>query len=222
MQSHQLLGGAGGHRHRHRGVERQPRQRLWRDACESLAFYWDNNIPIYGSGLTVAEACAGLPGSTTATPLPSSPLAFGPSTAWVTDEEPGACYFYDHKDEIRHRERDGGRSTSWRWSCNIWRSGCLPPRPNRYRSSASCAAGADIVTGVQSHVPQAQEPYGLLDDGGPGMISYGLGNLFDQMWSWETRTELMAFSHHLCGALCSTQKFDGGVEDYAQPRWADA
>jgi hypothetical protein len=47
--------------------------------------------------------------------------------------------------------------------------------------------------GVQSHVPQAQEPYGVGDQGGSGLISYGLGNLFfDQMWSWETWTELAA------------------------------
>ena len=53
------------------------------------------------------------------------------------------------------------------------------------------AAGAQIVTGVQSHVPQAMEPYGAQEPGGNGIIVYGLGNLyFDQMWSWAVRTEL--------------------------------
>jgi poly-gamma-glutamate synthesis protein (capsule biosynthesis protein) len=83
------------------------------------------------------------------------------------------------------------------------------------------AAGAQIVTGVQSHVPQAQEPYGHLDAGGPGMISYGLGNFFfDQMWSWETRTQLYARHAIYDGRLISTEILTGVLEGYAQPRWA--
>ena len=70
-------------------------------ARESLKFYHDHNIPIYGSGLTVDEACAPLRwedhGNTFAF---VAVLAFGPETAWVTEEEPGACYYYDHKERI--------------------------------------------------------------------------------------------------------------------------
>jgi len=59
-------------------------------------------------------------------------------------------------------------------------------------------AGADIVSGVQSHVPQAMEPYGVADKGGPGFIAYGLGNLFfDQMFSQPTRDELYLRYNHL-------------------------
>ena len=80
--------------------------------------------------------------------------------------------------------------------------------------------GADIVTGVQSHVPQAMEPYGGTPEG-PGIIAYGLGNLFfDQMWSWETRTELYARHTIYAGRLLNTEILTGVLEDYAQPRWA--
>jgi poly-gamma-glutamate synthesis protein (capsule biosynthesis protein) len=95
----------------------------------------------------------------------------------------------------------------------------LPDQVVEFR--ALRAAGAQIVTGVQSHVPQAQEPYGAFDPGGPGMISYGLGNLFfDQMWSWETRTELMARHTIYEGRVLSTEILTAVLEEYAQPRWA--
>jgi poly-gamma-glutamate synthesis protein (capsule biosynthesis protein) len=82
-------------------------------------------------------------------------------------------------------------------------------------------AGADIVTGVMSHVPQAQEPYGPGDVGGNGMITYGLGNLFfDQMWSWQTRTELAARHTLYDGRLINTELLTMVLEDFAQPRWA--
>ena len=83
------------------------------------------------------------------------------------------------------------------------------------------AAGADIVTGVQSHVPQAMEPYGEDDLGGPGIIVYGLGNLFfDQMWSWETRTGLIARHTIYDGHVINTEILTTVLEDFAQPRWA--
>jgi poly-gamma-glutamate capsule biosynthesis protein CapA/YwtB (metallophosphatase superfamily) len=85
------------------------------------------------------------------------------------------------------------------------------------------AAGADIVTGVQSHVPQAWEPYASGDDGGAGIIVYGLGNLFfDQMWSWETRTGLIARHTIYDGRLINSEVLTTVLEDYAQPRWAGA
>ena len=65
------------------------------------------------------------------------------------------------------------------------------------------------------------EPYGNGDAGGPGIIVYGLGNLFfDQMWSWETRTELYARHTIYQGQVISTEILTGILEDFAQPRWA--
>jgi murein DD-endopeptidase MepM/ murein hydrolase activator NlpD len=81
-------------------------------------------------------------------------------------------------------------------------------------------AGADIVTGVQSHVPQAVEPYSAQEQGGPAVILYGLGNLFfDQMQSWETRTALIPRHTIYEGRLLNTELLTTVLEDFAQPRW---
>lgn len=193
-------------------------------ARRSLSFYKDNNIPIYGSGLTIEEACAPLAwedhGNTFAF---FAVLAFGPESAWVTATEPGACYYYDRKEEILAAVRQAAKEVDI-VAVELQYVETYFPYPTgeqviEFRELRE--AGADIVTGVQSHVPQALEPYGAADPGGPGMIVYGLGNLFfDQMWSWETRTELYARHTIYQGRLLSTEILTGILEDFAQPRWA--
>jgi poly-gamma-glutamate capsule biosynthesis protein CapA/YwtB (metallophosphatase superfamily) len=94
----------------------------------------------------------------------------------------------------------------------------LPRQVEEFRQNR--AAGAHIVTGVQSHVPQAMEPYGAGEEGGAGIIVYGLGNIFfDQMWSWETRTNLIARHTIYEGRVLSTEILTTVLEDFAQPRW---
>ncbi|MEZ4733931.1 MAG: CapA family protein [Caldilineaceae bacterium] len=193
-------------------------------ARRSLQFYKDNEIPIYGSGLTIEEACAPLQwehnGNTFAF---FAVLAFGPEGAWVTESEPGACYYYDRKEEILSAVRQAAQEVDV-VAVELQYVETYFPYPTaeqviEFRELR--AAGADLVTGVQSHVPQALEPYGATDPGGPGMIAYGLGNLFfDQMWSWETRTELYARHTIYQGRLLSTEILTGVLEDFAQPRWA--
>lgn len=193
-------------------------------ARRSLQFYKDNHIPIYGSGLTIEEACAPLQwedhGNTFAF---FAVLAFGPESAWVTDTEPGACYYYDRKEEILEAVRKAAKEVDIA-AVELQYTETYFPYPTgdqviEFRELRE--AGADIVTGVQSHVPQAMEPYGAADPGGPGMIVYGLGNLFfDQMWSWETRTELYARHTIYQGRVLSTEILTGVLEDFAQPRWA--
>jgi poly-gamma-glutamate synthesis protein (capsule biosynthesis protein) len=193
-------------------------------ARRSLQWYRDNQIPIYGSGMNVDEACAPLlwedHGNTFAF---VAALAFDPPGAWATADQPGACYYYDNKDrilamvselaaqvdvvavELQHQE--------------TYEPYPIPLQVAEFRELR--AAGADIVTGVMSHVPQAQEPYGAQELGGNGFISYGLGNLFfDQMWSWETRTELAARHTIYAGKLINTELLTMVLEDFAQPRWA--
>jgi len=193
-------------------------------ARRSLQWYRDNGIPIYGSGLNVQAACAPLlwvhNGNTFAF---IAALAFDPPGAWATEDQPGACYFYDNKQrildmvaalapqvdivavELQHQE--------------TYEPYPIPLQIAEFRELR--AAGADIVTGVMSHVPQAQEPYGQADPGGAGIISYGLGNLFfDQMWSWQTRTELAARHTLYDGRLLNTELLTMVLEDFAQPRWA--
>lgn len=193
-------------------------------ARRSLQFYKDNNIPIYGSGLTVEEACAPLPwehnGNTFAF---FAFLAFGPESAWVTETEPGACYYYDRKEELLAAVREAAKMVDVVAVELQYEETYFPyPTANQVIEFRELRdAGADIVTGVQSHVPQAMEPYGANDPGGPGLIVYGLGNLFfDQMWSWETRTELYARHTIYEGRVLSTEILTGVLEDFAQPRWA--
>lgn len=195
-------------------------------ARRSLQFYKDNNIPIYGSGLTIEEACAPLQwehnGNTFAF---FAFLAFGPERAWVTETEPGACYYYDRKEELLAAVREAAQTVDIVAVELQYEETYFPyPTANQVIEFRELRdAGADIVTGVQSHVPQALEPYGANDAGGSGMIVYGLGNLFfDQMWSWETRTELYARHTIYQGRILSTEILTGVLEDFAQPRWATA
>lgn len=193
-------------------------------ARRSLQFYRDNEIPIYGSGLTVEEACAPLYWEHNGNRFAFlAALAFGPPGAWVNDTEPGACYYYEHKEMLLDSIRTLAQEVDvvavelqFEETYNPWPT---PAQVSEFRELR--AAGAEIVTGVQSHVPQALEPYGYLDQGGPGMIVYGLGNFFfDQMWSWETRTELYARHTIYNGHVISTEILTGVLEEYAQPRWA--
>lgn len=193
-------------------------------ARRSLQFYKDHNIPIYGSGLTIEEACAPLAwehnGNTFAF---FAFLAFGPESAWVTETEPGACYYYERKEELLAAVRETAKTVDVVAVELQYEETYFPyPTTNQVVEFRELReAGADIVTGVQSHVPQAMEAYGVNDRGGPGIIVYGLGNLFfDQMWSWETRTELYARHTIYEGRILSTEILTGVLEDFAQPRWA--
>ncbi len=193
-------------------------------ARESLQFYKDNHIPVYGSGLNEEEACKPLMweanGNTYAF---LAALAWWPEDAWATDTEPGACYYWRNRSHIidmihqlSHQVDIVSVELQYEETYNPW-----PTRDQVEEFRALHNAGADIVTGVQSHVPQAAEPYGLQDTGGPAIILYGLGNLFfDQMQSWETRTGLIARHTIYQGRLLSTELLTTVLDDFAQPRWA--
>jgi hypothetical protein len=195
-------------------------------ARRSLQFYRDNKIPIYGSGLNVEEACKPLTwehnGNTFAF---IAALAYWPEGAWATDKLPGACYYYDNKDKIKAMVQDlAGKVDVVSVELQYYETYDPFPTAEQVTDFREIRDwGADIVTGVQSHVPQAMEPYGAADKGGPGIIVYGLGNLFfDQMWSWDTRTELYARHSIYDGRLISTEILTGVLEDAAQPRWTTA
>ena len=193
-------------------------------ARESIGFYRDRGIPIYGSGLNLDEACAPIFVSDHDNEIAFlATLAWNPQSAWATDDLPGTCYFYDHKERILETIRSLSQQVDV-VAVELQYLETYNPFPtaqqvDEFRELR--AAGADIVTGVQSHVPQAWEPYGQDDLGGNGIIVYGLGNLFfDQMWSWETRTGLIACHTLYDGRLISSQILTTVLEDAAQPRWA--
>jgi poly-gamma-glutamate synthesis protein (capsule biosynthesis protein) len=193
-------------------------------ARRSLQWYRDNQIPIYGSGMNVDEACAPLIWEHNGNRFAFvAALAFDPPGAWASADQPGACYFYDNKERILQMVRQLSAQADI-VAVELQHQETYEPYPiplqvTEFRELRD--AGADIVTGVMSHVPQAQEPYGSQDPGGNGFISYGLGNLFfDQMWSWETRTELANRHAIYDGKLINTEVLTMVLEDFAQPRWA--
>ena len=191
-------------------------------ARESIGWYRENGIPIYGSGLNEAEACEPLIFAHNGNRFAFfAALAHFPAFAWATEDEPGTCNYNANK------ERIFARIAALRGEVDviavelqheeIYNPAPITRQVQDFRELR--AAGADIVTGVQSHVPQAMEPYGY---GGeePGIIVYGLGNLFfDQMWSWQTRTTLIARHTIYDGQVINTEILTAVLEDYAQPRW---
>ncbi len=193
-------------------------------ARRSLTWYRENEIPIYGSGMNIEEACAPLlwehNGNTFAF---IAALAFEPQFAWATEDQPGACYYYNNKQlildsiaELRPQVDVLAVELQYLETYEPFPTG---QQVSEFRELRE--AGVDIVTGVQSHVPQAMEPYAPTADRNASIIVYGLGNLFfDQMWSWQTRTELMARHTIYQGKLLSTEILTAVLEDYAQPRWA--
>jgi hypothetical protein len=197
-------------------------------ARESITFYRDRGIPIYGSGLNTTEACAPLFYEHNGNRLAFlAALAYEPSYAWATDDMPGACYFYGNKEALLTSVAALAADPEVDLVLiELQYEETYMPYPTdrqvaEFRELR--AAGADIVTGVQSHVPQAWEPYASGDEGGAGIIVYGLGNLFfDQMWSWETRTGLIARHTIYDGRLINSEVLTTVLEDYAQPRWAGA
>jgi len=193
-------------------------------ARESLQFYKDQGMPVYGSGLDEEEACKPLMWESNGNTYAFlAALAWWPEEAWATATEPGACYYYGNRtkiiDMIHHLSQQVdivSVELQFEETYNPW-----PTRDQVAEFRALRKAGADIVTGVQSHVPQAVEPYGVRDQGGPSIILYGLGNLFfDQMQSWETRTGLIPRHTIYQGRLLSTELLTTVLEDFAQPRWA--
>ena len=191
-------------------------------ARESIGWYRQNRIPIYGGGLNEEEACTPLLWTHNDNRFAFfAALAHHPTFARATVDEPGACYYFTNKEKmfdqieaLRSQVDVIAVELQYEESYN---PGPLSRQVQVFRELR--AAGVDIVTGVQSHVPQAMEPYGYAGEK-PGIIVYGLGNLFfDQMWSWQTRTTLMARHTIHDGQVIGTEILTAVIEDYAQPRW---
>ena len=141
-------------------------------------------------------------------------------SAWAGPDNPGALRF-DQKQmvadiqaakqqadvvfaEVQHTEFDAAGNYQ------------VKPLPQEVADfQALSDGGADVVTGIMAHAPQAVE----LRDGRE--ILYGLGNLyFDQTWSWPTRTGLVARHTIYDGKLINTELMVTVIQDNFQLRWA--
>jgi hypothetical protein len=197
----------------------------------SLKLYEDKGIPTYGGGKDDKAARKPLIvehngnrlaflGANSYGPQ-SYPTGTGQAvTAWATDDNPGSARF-DRAQmiaeiqalkpqvdlvlaEVQHTEfNENGE----------YQTTPLPEQVADFQALKD--GGADIVTGVMAHAPQAVELRG------DGIILYGLGNLyFDQTWSWPTRTGLVVRHAIYDGRLLNTELLVTVIEPDMQLRWA--
>ncbi len=187
------------------------------NALKSLDIYEKAGLPVYGGGRNKQAAFAPLIIEHNGNRLAFlGANSYGPKFAWATDDQPGSAEFdlaimsamvrelkQENKADVVLAELQYQESYDTQ-----------PLLDQRQDFTALVRAGADIVTGVQSHVPQGME---FTDD---KLVLYGLGNLyFDQMWEQATR-EGMIVKHTIYeGRHISTQVLTTLLYDYGQPRW---
>lgn len=143
--------------------------------------------------------------------------SFGPKSVWATADRPGAQQ-YDK--DILHQELADARSKADLVFLDMQGDETYQYEPNgnnREMFRDAIANGADVVTGVQAHQPQAVE----FSPDGKQVILYGLGNLFfDQMQSDNVRQGLVVRHTIHNGKLIQTELLPTLLENYNQPRWA--
>ncbi len=186
-------------------------------ALDSLDFYKKHNLPVYGGGRNVKEAYAPLFVEHNGNRLAFlGANSYGPEMAWADTDYPGSAKFDVSLMSASIREiKENNLADVVLAELQYQESyGVEPLIDQRHDFNALGRAGADIVTGVQSHVPQGIE---FTDD---HMILYGLGNLyFDQMWSQDTRENLIYKHTFYDGRHISTQILTTLLYDFGQPRF---
>ena len=184
----------------------------------SMQFYKDEGIPTYGGGPNLEESLKPLRIEHNGNRLALlGANSFGPEFAWAAEDWPGSAPY--SLPAMTQAISDARKTLDvdlvlvelqWEESYDT-----LPIQSQIDGFRALSDAGADIVTGVQSHVPQAVEFRNGRE------ILYGLGNLFfDQMWSQATREGLIPRQTIYDGRHLSTKLLTTVLEDFAQPRWA--
>ncbi len=186
-------------------------------ALDSLDFYKAHNLPVYGGGRNVTDANAPLYIQHNGNRLAFiGANSYGPEMAWADTDYPGSAEFDLNimSAAIRNIKQNNLADVVLAELQYQESYDTEPLIEQRDDFNALARAGADIVTGVQSHVPQAIE---FTDD---RMILYGLGNLyFDQMWSQTTRENLIYKHTFYNGRHISTQILTTLLYDFGQPRF---
>lgn len=189
------------------------------DALTSLTIYEDAGLPVYGGGADKAHAEAPFFIEHNGNRLAFlGANSYGPPSAWATEFSPGSAPFdLSAMSAIIRSIKEKSEADVVLSELQYQESyDVIPLYDQRLDFSALARAGADIVTGVQSHVPQAVE----FVDG--RLVLYGLGNLyFDQMWTEDTREGLIVKHTIYAGRHISTQLLPTLLFDYGQPRWPD-
>jgi poly-gamma-glutamate synthesis protein (capsule biosynthesis protein) len=144
--------------------------------------------------------------------------SYGPQSYWATNDHPGTNGYNPEvmKQEIA-RARPQADLVFVEYQADETYE-YQPDATNVQIFHRTIQDGADVVTGVQAHHPQAVE---FMSDDGRRLILYGLGNFFfDQMFSDEVRQGLIPRHTIYAGKLLQTELLTTMLEDYAQPRLA--
>ncbi|MGE5602415.1 MAG: CapA family protein [Nitrososphaerales archaeon] len=187
----------------------------------TLALYEEKKIPVYGGGANEKAAAEPVVLEHNGNRLGFlGANQYGPPVAWAGPDKPGSARFNLAKmqadikaltqkadvvfAEVQHFE------TNYKGEyVNV------PNDQAEIDFRGLSDAGADVVTGVMAHAPQAVE----IRKG--RLILYGLGNLyFDQTWSWPTRTGLVARHTIYDGELLNTELLVTVIDKNYQLRWA--
>lgn len=187
------------------------------NAIKSLEMYEAWGIPYYGGGKNLEEAFKPLYIEHNGNRLAFlGANSYGPQMAWATDTLPGAAPFDLNVLSATIRSiKEKNLADVVLVELQYQESyDAQPLVDQRIDFKALVRAGADIVTGVQSHVPQGIE----FADG--KLVLYGLGNLyFDQMWAQTTREGMVVKHTFYNGRHLSTQILTTLLYEYGQPRW---
>jgi len=189
------------------------------NALKSLEIYRKAGLPVYGGGVNKEAAFAPLIIENHGNRLAFlGANSYGPKMAWATDELPGAAEFdlaimSATIRELKEQNLADVVLTELQYQESY---DTQPLVDQRQDFTALARAGADIVTGVQSHVPQGME----FTDG--RLVLYGLGNLyFDQMGDLSTREGLVVEHTIYNGKHVGTRVLTTLLYDYGQPRWTE-
>lgn len=181
---------------------------------DSLALYEKEGLPYFGGGKNLEDSYK--PAVIDSSGNRIAFLGFnywGPAYAWATENTPGSAppNFEDFEQIIKELKSQGYivvftfqyvETYSYR-----------PTEEQIIHFRRMIDAGADIVSGSQSHQPMGVEFRGN------GFINYGLGNLFfDQMFSLAVRQGIIAQHIFYKGKHISTRLITTMLEDYSQPR----
>ena len=169
----------------------------------SLDIYDEAGLPVYGGGRDKDAAMAPLYIEHNGNRLAFlGANSYGPPSAWATEYSPGSAPFdlAIMSATIRNIKEQHAADVVFAELQYQESYDVTPLADQRLDFSALARAGADVVTGVQSHVPQTAE----FVEG--HMVLYGLGNLyFDQMWTEDTREGLIVKHTIYQGRHISTQ-----------------
>jgi len=183
----------------------------------TLEMYDEKGWPYFGGGRDLEESY--LPAILESNGNKFAFLGFcwwGPAYDWATEDSPGSAppHFEEFEARIAQLKQEGYIVIFTFQYLESYQYEPVGQQIIDFRRMID--AGADIVSGSQSHHPQGMEFYN------DGFISYGLGNLFfDQMRELGTRQELITKHIFYEGKHINTVIITAMLEDYSQPRIAD-